>query len=421
VRTGQHYLDLRKQGYTSQTTYDISMEGWLIFSAKALDYLRHAQPSRISYVKEFRFDKLSVKNLPGCLNMASRSLPRRGESPEWDAPGVKFLNSEPYKATVIADGRKSMLDIVAWGDFNSDGLEDLLVQLAYRYIQGTGRSYHNFVLTRKCPDGPLQEVYKQEIFAPSPPPPLTLGTVTIAVYARQVSISTPAIALSYWDNLPHDYQFIICDPFAKLTCYDGVPEPSPDLVRLPIKRPLVASDFKKFRFFRDEPTTIGLLFGYAGGSGGSTQQMVLLDTSSTAHTVISLSDCSEPYWIDPAKHPPDYAETKVSYLGPRAFALGYAARIERAFSFKSGEYHRDPVLERRLWKEKFSQSKLTAAELDMLRKTQARGVNWELGAKLVDYIYYGVRTGRKEDVKQLLDSIHDSYRKEAAGLLRSKP
>ena len=72
------------------------------------------------------------------------------------------------------------------------------------------------------------------------------------------------------------YYFILNDPFvSSFACYDGVPDPQnsddiiTDLFSDYSLKQLSSNDFQQFSFFNHEATTIGLLIGRAGASGGA--------------------------------------------------------------------------------------------------------------------------------------------------------
>ena len=53
---------------------------------------------------------------------------------------------------------KVVLTIIAWADFNNDGLEDILIEFYRRHSIGTGSYTTHMILTRKSKNGRLEEL-----------------------------------------------------------------------------------------------------------------------------------------------------------------------------------------------------------------------------------------------------------------------
>ena len=197
VETGREWLAALAEGYYARTTFDMSVQSEFIFRVEPPLLLRdHARPSKTSHVKEFEFSGDSIRQLPATIHPAcdlemrtaiSQGKVFPGLPEDWEArskSGELALDSPlwPRFADVFADARAEMdqprhvrivegtegsgtgisLRLVGWGDFNGDGVEDMLLESAVDYLGGTGVSFGMLLLTRLEPDGPLLELPKPQ-------------------------------------------------------------------------------------------------------------------------------------------------------------------------------------------------------------------------------------------------------------------
>jgi hypothetical protein len=128
--------------------------------------LEDAKPARRSSVADLKWDERVLQLLPPQLSIsvseearrAAELAAQRGES--WP----KFDTSAHAEAKgmdqVEVRGKGFSQRLVLWGrgDFNGDGVEDLLVQSLDTLTEGTYRNTRLFILTRKTPHGKLSVV-----------------------------------------------------------------------------------------------------------------------------------------------------------------------------------------------------------------------------------------------------------------------
>lgn len=57
--------------------------------------------------------------------------------------------------TIVAGWGRHSFELIGWGDFNWDGVEDILVYHSFRVMDGTMRWYDHYILTRLAEDGDL--------------------------------------------------------------------------------------------------------------------------------------------------------------------------------------------------------------------------------------------------------------------------
>ena len=241
---------------------------------------------------------------------------------------------------------------------------------------------------------------------------IKIGTVSVSVSTNAICISNSGDIIRYEYNplFPgSEYYFILTDPF-NISFYaeDGVISPSDQLIPI-TNQPLQKSDFHQFSFFTSKPTTIGFLFGSAGASGGSSQEMIFMDTASDKHVVINMGDMTPPLWINKTNYPPAYVELCLGYKGCRADMRGKDDRIDKVFSFIDGAYKRDLALEKQMCELEFKKLIFTAPDIVSLMTQDCMEADDNLVKRLVDFIHYGNKAGHEQQVNALVSNIHPDY------------
>jgi len=247
---------------------------------------------------------------------------------------------------------------------------------------------------------------------------LKFGNISVHFGNGRLTVKGPAGVSQYQNDIGSlKYAYILRTHRAKLNGSDGVVVPGVDVLPIPTDRLLSPKDLPRFSFFSAKPTTIGFLLGSAGASGGSTQQMILLDTVTGMQAVIHLDDMWPPVWLDD-RFPPSYAETTTSIaLGGHATSLGRSPRIGRAYVFRDGRYVRDSEAESRIYQQKCRNVRLTADDLAELRRHDLTKINRASGTRFLDYLYYGTLSGHTNSVQALLKGVSDTVREEALWIL----
>jgi hypothetical protein len=132
------------------------MAGWFNSSCEPLLYLKKAIPARISHLVDFSLDADPLKNLPPSLGViisgdtTDRVEEGVAEGMTWADlfPETVVESAEPTEIRLRDDDCRIVLSLIAWGDFNGDGLEDALLFRCFYVIKGTLRHYEHVVLTR---------------------------------------------------------------------------------------------------------------------------------------------------------------------------------------------------------------------------------------------------------------------------------
>jgi len=130
-----------------------------------LQELWNAKPASSSYLHDLPWDARVWPLLPPQLAItvsaesarAARAAAGRGQTwRDFDPSGAAELGARgPDEIVVTGKGFLERLTLWGRGDFNGDGLEDLLVQSLDTLTEGSYRNTRLFVLTRRTASGPL--------------------------------------------------------------------------------------------------------------------------------------------------------------------------------------------------------------------------------------------------------------------------
>jgi hypothetical protein len=155
ITTWRDFVRYRQAGYRDADNSVNVMSGWFWRSRGQIPFLETAIPARQSFVRGLRPGRDLVRLLP--LDIA----PMLGEESNEAADAIKQHKSwlEIYPQTRITEktgtemslrmGRYEMsLTILAYGDFNHDGFDDMLVCYSQRVTDGTFYYSGLAVLTR---------------------------------------------------------------------------------------------------------------------------------------------------------------------------------------------------------------------------------------------------------------------------------
>lgn len=133
-----------------------------------LQELWSAKPARASYLHDLPWDARVLPLLPPqlAITVSAESERAAGAAAGF---GQTWRDFDPSAAAaagargpdeIVVTGKGFVERLILWGrgDFNGDGLEDLLVQSFDTLTEGTYRNTRLFVLTRRTADGPLSVV-----------------------------------------------------------------------------------------------------------------------------------------------------------------------------------------------------------------------------------------------------------------------
>lgn len=152
ITTCKQYFDPKYKNFYAYSTYDITMESWFRLDCNTLKFLKNSIPSKVSYLSDFVLSKDAIRYLPAMLIYGFYG----GTEEEFKRMNSKTLKDlEPklkvkdkFNLGLDYDDTANTIKLLAWGDFNHDGIEDILLYITHHYVGGSGRSYESVVLTR---------------------------------------------------------------------------------------------------------------------------------------------------------------------------------------------------------------------------------------------------------------------------------
>lgn len=157
VTNGKEYLALKTKGYYAYSTYAITMESWFIKQDGHLTLLKKAMPSKYSWVNSFSFKNNPLAVLPpelgpylsGDEGRRVEAMVAQGKTWREIFPKTKIRKVTPTEISLANAALLITFTVIAFGDFNNDDIEALLVFYSCHALQGTFRSYRYVLLTRK--------------------------------------------------------------------------------------------------------------------------------------------------------------------------------------------------------------------------------------------------------------------------------
>ena len=159
VNTGREYLRLVVNDYYARATYDMACESFFIYDVSSLVHLSYARPSWKTYVADLRLDEIDPGKLPAWIFIWGPTPDHPVQFLSDLDPDFKVTSATATTITIIADETKHDLEILAWGDFDWDGVEDILLCHSYYSMIGTARSYGFEFLTRRSAESALLVSY----------------------------------------------------------------------------------------------------------------------------------------------------------------------------------------------------------------------------------------------------------------------
>jgi hypothetical protein len=149
VRSCGQYLAATDAGYqpADASTFGIDQAGLFALRCPMLREIAKAHPSQQSDLQTFRFTRRSLEELPACVAEGC-GADAGGASKGATLAGAHVVEASEGHLDFAADDQEVLLDVAAWGDFDGDGREDILVQVQTRASDGECRSYGQVILTR---------------------------------------------------------------------------------------------------------------------------------------------------------------------------------------------------------------------------------------------------------------------------------
>lgn len=162
VTTCRQYLDRRNEGYGPRTTFGITMESFFVSKCYPLYFLEHSKTAEKSAFRAPVFSDEELGTLPASMGEIlaitrhkicgeARNLKDCLDDHVVDADSARIEVSST-KIAIEDDGQSAGYEIIASGDFNQDGWQDLYVDFHYFIKGATYRSYGGFCLEKPGKD-----------------------------------------------------------------------------------------------------------------------------------------------------------------------------------------------------------------------------------------------------------------------------
>jgi hypothetical protein len=154
------WAEKRNAGYEPITSLDVQSDGGALFQCAVLRMLKGARPARSSFVRELpKGGPALLGILPVVLSTAEATeraerrarLAKQGASfPALDPRAKIVAPPAPGVVRVAEGGGQSLVDIQtkAWGDFNGDGVDDLVLAVRNSMTRGSLSTARVLLVTR---------------------------------------------------------------------------------------------------------------------------------------------------------------------------------------------------------------------------------------------------------------------------------
>ena len=152
VTTCRQYQDYKAKQWYALTSLDMAKEGWFEQVCTSIALLQSARPAKRSYLDEPKTGLGDVKLISAAI------LPTSGEAPapngaatiaDLVATGkVRITSATPARLDLAYASQNVVYEELARGDFDHDGIEDMLVFMAVHAQGGTMQWSRDLVLSR---------------------------------------------------------------------------------------------------------------------------------------------------------------------------------------------------------------------------------------------------------------------------------
>lgn len=166
----KEYLSFTEKGFYPISNYDIAMDGWFKQICSPLKYLKNVAPSKVSYLEKFKLSDAPLKTLPLTLGLylsgdeGERADTAFAKGIAWKdfSPEMKVKVKSQNHIELMEGDSLTVITLLAWGDFNRDGTEDILLNVSHFIPSGTYHDYGHVILTRLKKNGKLVQIMKKE-------------------------------------------------------------------------------------------------------------------------------------------------------------------------------------------------------------------------------------------------------------------
>ena len=154
------YMHARDQGYEPLNNLVAAYVTDKAATCEILSHLAAARPSQKSYLEHFFLNPQAIGELPPQIGFIvseeradAASMAGKAGQGLGDFDDYSVADFSANHAQLDGDGWAMTIDVLAHGDFNADGVEDLLMKVSYHATEGSYVDTRVFVLTRTEKDG----------------------------------------------------------------------------------------------------------------------------------------------------------------------------------------------------------------------------------------------------------------------------
>ena len=170
ARSWREFCRFSEAGYEPADNANLVMSGWFVKKRGYIPFLEKARPCTISYVHELPLNWQLLKELPIDLGplISDQQIEQAREATKGGKfwidffPAMKITKCTKTMMELEGGGDSVRMRVMAYGDYNHDGYEDVLLYVAYEATEGTLGFAHTVALTRTGPHQPLREVGQLE-------------------------------------------------------------------------------------------------------------------------------------------------------------------------------------------------------------------------------------------------------------------
>jgi hypothetical protein len=151
--TSTEYLEAKRKGAYPKTTADISMDSWFRHVTGTLKFASECKPS---IQRQWKNDILEILPVT-LLNWVGSDEREKLEKDSANGINLKLYMSrgninkwkpKPNELSFSHNGVAYNIEILATGDHDNDGNEDLLAMAGYHYEGGSGRGYQLYIISK---------------------------------------------------------------------------------------------------------------------------------------------------------------------------------------------------------------------------------------------------------------------------------